>query len=170
MQPFVPIARSRTVVNIQSLIDDLKCFETVREWRWPQGFTCPHCDSSRITKQGHDTTQPERRRYRCRDCRKHFDDLTGTVFAGHHQPLRVWILCLDFMGLNLSNEQIGHELNLDPDGAQVMTTRLREGIVERKPLEVLSGEVECDEIDVVAGHKGHPEAVKKKGDHPDAGG
>jgi hypothetical protein len=26
--------------------------------------------------------------------------------------LRVWILCLYFMGLNLSNEQIGHELNL----------------------------------------------------------
>jgi hypothetical protein len=24
--------------------------------------------------------------------------------------------------------------------------------------------VECDEVYVVAGHKGHPEAVKKKGD------
>ena len=27
--------------------------------------------------------------------------------------------------------------------------------------------VECDEVYVVAGHKGHPEAVKKKGGHPD---
>jgi hypothetical protein len=27
-----------------------------------------------------------------------------------------------------------------------------------------SGEVECDEWYVVAGHKGHPEAVKKKGE------
>jgi len=170
MQPFVPIARSRTVVNIQRLIDDLKCFETVRELRWPQGVTCPHCDSSRITKQGHDSTQPERQRYQCQACQKHFDDLTGTVFAGHHQPLRAWILCLYFMGLNLSNEQIGHELNLDPDDAQVMTTQLREGIVERKPVEVLSGEVECDEVYVVAGHKGHPEAVKKKGGPPDDDG
>jgi len=25
------------------------------------------------------------------------------VLAGHHQPLRVWVLCLYFMGLNLSN-------------------------------------------------------------------
>jgi hypothetical protein len=32
-----------------------------------------------------------------------FDDLTGTVLAGHHQPLRVWVLRLPFMGLNLSN-------------------------------------------------------------------
>ena len=168
--PFVRIARSRTVVNIQNLIDDLKCFETVRELRWPQGVTCPHCDSVAITKQGHDSTQPERQRYQCQACQKHFDDLTGTVFAGHHQPLRVWILCLYFLGLNLSNEQIGHALNLDPDDAQMMATQLREGIVERKPVETLSGEVECDEVYVVAGHKGHPEAVKKKGGHPDVGG
>jgi transposase-like protein len=168
--PFVRIARSRTVVNIQNLIDDLKCFETVRELRWPQGVTCPHCDSVAITKQGHDSTQPERQRYQCQVCQKHFDDLTGTVFAGHHQPLRVWILCLYFLGLNLSNEQIGHELNLDPDDAQMMATQLREGIVERKPVEILSGEVECDEVYVVAGHKGHPEAVKKKGGPPDGDG
>ena len=38
-----------------------------------------------------------------------FDDLTGTVLAGHHQPLRVWLLCLYFMGLNLSNRQIDQE-------------------------------------------------------------
>ena len=25
------------------------------------------------------------------------------VLAGHYQPLRVWVLCLYFMGLNLSN-------------------------------------------------------------------
>ena len=41
-----------------------------------------------------------------------FDDLTGTVLAGHHQPLRVWVLCLYFMGLNLSNRQIAKELDL----------------------------------------------------------
>jgi hypothetical protein len=73
------------------------------------------------------------------------------------------------MGLNLSNEQIGHELNLDPDDAQKMTSQLREGIVQRKPVEILSGEVECDEVYVVAGHKGHPEAVKKNGGLPEGG-
>ena len=94
------------MVNIQNLIDDIKCFETVRQLRWPQGVTCPHCDSPRITKQGHDTTQPERQRYQCQACHKLFDDLTGTIFAGHHQPLRVWILCLYFMGLNRHSSPI----------------------------------------------------------------
>src|SRR5512135_2957706 len=137
------IARTRTMVNIRNLIDDVKCFQTVRDLRWPQGVTCPHCTSERITKQGQDTTQPARQRYRCQACQKLFDDLTGTIFAGHHQPLRVWILCLYFMGLNLSNEQIGQELDLDPDEAQAMPTKLREGIVECNPVETLSGEVEC---------------------------
>ena len=74
------------------------------------------------------------------------------------------------MGLNLSNEQVGRELNLDPDDAQVMTSQLREGIVKREPVEILGGEVEFDEVYVVAGHKGHPEAVKKKRDPLDGGG
>ena len=43
-------------------------------------------------------------------------------------------------------------------------------VVERKPEVQLSGEVECDEVYVVAGHKGHPEAVAKKGGPAAAGG
>ena len=150
------------IVTIQALLDDAKCFETVRMTRWPDGVRCPECDSAEVTKDGRDDTQPARQRYQCHACWKRFDDLTGTIFAGHHQPLRVWILCLYFMGLNLSNEQIAQELDLDPDDAQVMTTQLRESIVQRKPEVKLSGEVECDEVYVVAGHKGHPEAVRKK--------
>ena len=68
------------------------------------------------------------------------------------------------MGLNLSNRQIAREFNLDEDSAQEMATQLRNGIVERMPEVRLSGEVECDEVDLVAGHKGHPEAVKKRAD------
>jgi hypothetical protein len=84
--------------------------------------------------------------------------------------LRVWVLCLYLMGLNLSNEQIAQELGIDPDDAQVMASQLREGIVARKPEVRLGGEVECDEVYVVAGHKGHPAAVRKKGDSAAADG
>jgi transposase-like protein len=169
-----PRSRHRTqrhppMVNIQALIDDAKCFETVRALRWPDGVLCPECGSAEVAKDGHDDTQPHRQRYHCSVCRKRFDDLTGTIFAGHHQPLRVWVLALYFMGLNLSNEQIAQELGIDPDDAQVMASQLREGIVQRKPEVLLSGAVECDEVYVVAGHKGHPEAVRKKGG-PAAGG
>jgi len=84
------------------------------------------------------------------------------VLAGHHPPLRVCILCLYFMGLNLSNAQIAQELGLNPDDVQRITEPLRHGIVARQPEPTLSGEVECDEVYGVAGHQGHPEAVKKR--------
>ena len=116
-----------------------------------------------ITQQGRDTTQPARQKYRCEGGHRYLDDLTETVLAGHHQPLRVWILCLYFMGLNLSNAQITQELGLNPDDVQRMTEQLRDGIVARPPEPALSGEVECDEVYVVAGHQGHPEAVRGTG-------
>ena len=151
------------VLNIRAIIDDAKCFETVRELRWPQGVRCVDCDADAVVKHGRDETQPERQRYRCRSCDRCFDDLTGTIFEGHHQPLAVWILCLYFMGLNLSNRQIARELDLNTSDVQQMTHQLRQGVVVRKPEVKLAEAVECDEVYVVAGHKGHPGAVKKKG-------
>src|SRR5512135_1616227 len=67
------------------------------------------------------------------------------------------------MGLNLSNEQIAQELDLNGDDVQKIASQLREGIVDRRPEVPLSGEVECDEVYVTAGHKGNPEAVEKEG-------
>ena len=146
------------LLNIRHLIDDAKCYETIRKLRWPQEVHCPRCDSYDVIKHGRDG---DCQKYLCKSCDRYFDDLTGTIFSGHHQPLLVWILCLYFMGLNLSNRQIAVELDLHENDVQVMTKRLREGIVEHKPKPQLSGQVECDEVYVVAGHKGNPEAVKK---------
>jgi hypothetical protein len=67
------------------------------------------------------------------------------------------------MGVNLSNRQIAHELGLCESDVQAMTEVLRHGIVAKTPDVVLSGDVEFDELYVVAGHKGNPEAVRAKG-------
>ena len=149
------------MLNIANLIDDAKCYETVRQMRWLQGVSCPKCNSQKVIKRGKDETQPHRQRYQCKGCSIHFDDLTDTIFAGHDQPLGLWVLCLYLMGVNLSNEQIAQELDLDKDDVYQMTCLLRTGIVAGKPEVKLSGEVECDAVYVTAGHKGNPEAVKK---------
>jgi transposase-like protein len=121
-------------VNIKKLIDDVQCYQTVRELRWPDGVECQSCQSTRVIKRGFDDTEPARQRYECTDCHKRFDDLTDTIFAGHHQALKVWLLCLYFMGLNLSNEQIAKELDVERSDGQQMTTQLREGIVKKSQL------------------------------------
>jgi transposase-like protein len=122
------------MLNIQHLIDDAKCFAVIRELRWPDGVCCPNCSSKAIRKRGFHTNQAHRQRYECRSCGQQFDDLSKTIFENHHQPLRVWVLCLYFMGLNLSNEQIAAELDLSSGDAQEMTTQLREGVVVKKSL------------------------------------
>jgi transposase-like protein len=156
------------LVNLASLIDDAKCFAMVRQHRWPAGTRCPGCGSDAVVRNGHDDTQPHRQRYRCQACMSRFDDLTGTVLAGHHQPLRVWVLCLYLMGLNLSNRQIAAELGLSASDVQVMTELLRSGLVAKTPAVSLEGEVEIDEVYVVAGHKGQPAEVAKRGGPGDA--
>ncbi len=151
------------LVNLSGLLDDAKCFALVREHRWPAGVRCPACESGAVIRDGYDDTQPCRQRYRCKACSGRFDDLTGTMLAGHHQPLRVWVLCLYFMGLNLSNRQIAGELGLDASDAQTMTEQLRRGLIAKAPTVELTGEIEIDEVYVVAGHKGQPDEVAKRG-------
>ena len=159
-----------SLVSLSSLIDDAKCYALVRQQRWPDGVRCPGCGSAEVIRHGRDDTQQHRPRYRCRGCDARFDDLTGTVLAGHHQPLRVWVLCLYLMGLNLSNRQIAQELDLGETEAQAMTEQLRYGLAAKLPPARLEGEVEIDEVYVVAGHKGNPAAVAKGGVPADAGG
>src|SRR3954454_4808819 len=158
------------LVNLSALIDDAKCFALVRQHRWPEGVHCPACGSNTVVRDGFDESQVHRQRYRCKGCTGRFDDLTGTVLAGHHQPLRVWVLCLYFMGLNLSNRQIAQELGLDGSDVQAMTQQLRRGLVAKIAPVRLEGEVEIDEVYVVAGHKGQPAAVAKGGGSDAAAG
>ena len=79
------------LVNLSALLDDATCFAFVRQHRWPEGMRCPGCGSGAVIRNGCDDTQRYRQRYRCKVCAGRFDDLTGTVLAGHHQPLRVWV-------------------------------------------------------------------------------
>ena len=151
-----------SMITLTTLIDNRKCYELIRQYRWPDGVCCPHCGSDHIVKRGKDETQAERQRYRCKGCGHHFDDLSDSVFAGRHQPLRVWVGCLYLMGLNLSNAQIARELDIHPNDVYRMTSELRQAVVEKKPEVQLSGAVEFDEVYVTAGHKGQPEAVQKK--------
>ena len=151
------------LVDLSALIDDAECFALVRQHRWPEGGRCPACGSGAVVRDGHDDTRPQRQRYRCKGCAGRFDDLTGTVLAGHHQPLRVWVLCLYFMGLNLSNRRIARELGQGVSDVQAMAEALRGGLAAKVPPARLEGEVEIDEVYVVAGHKGQPAAAAKGG-------
>src|SRR5947208_13922263 len=95
-----------TLVNLSTLIDDAKCYELIRQHRWPEGVRCPTCDSAAVARPGRDDTRPGRPRYRCAACGARFDALTGPPLAGRPQPLRAWGLCASPMCPTPSTRQI----------------------------------------------------------------
>jgi transposase-like protein len=75
-------------VTITKLIDDVQCYQTVRELRWPDGVQCPSCASQQVIKRGCDDTEPARQRYACHDCHTRFDDVTDTIFGLERTKVR----------------------------------------------------------------------------------
>lgn len=148
------------MLHIHHLMDNPKCDEEVRRLRWPYGVRCPPCESNQIAKRGRHHRHQECRRYRCKKGGRPFDELTETIFAGHHQPLRVWIRCWYRMGLNWSNRQIAHALDLNDSDVPEMASWRRRGVVDRRPLVCWEGEGEGDEGYVIAGHQGRADGIR----------
>ena len=90
------------LINLETLIDDAKCFETLHQLRWPQGVDCYDCQSSEIVKRRFDETQPLRQRYKCRVCNKRFDDLNDIIFCWSSSTLAD----LDFMFIPIEIESV----------------------------------------------------------------
>lgn len=149
--------------GILSLMSEGQCYDKLREKRWGcDGPQCPRCQSSNCIVLTKASENEPNQKYGCNDCDRHFNDLTGTLFQHSKISLKSWMCCLHLMGLNVSNRQIAKELNVSEKTAQSMTDKLRTRVEKNNPDVMLSGEVEFDEVYVVAGHKGHPEALKKR--------
>ena len=149
---------------------DRKVGQRTCDARAPENVRCPACGRGDVTRSGHDDMQPCRQRCRCKACVGRFDDLSGTVLAGHHRPLRVWVLCPYLMGLNLTNRQIALELGLGASDTQAMNGALHCGLAAKAPAVTLKAQVEINEVYVVAVHKGQPAAVAERDSSDGAAG
>ena len=64
--------------------DDQKAEQWFIGNRWPDGVTCPKCESKNV--QARPTRKPQP--FRCRDCRKDFSTKTGTLMQGSNLGFR----------------------------------------------------------------------------------
>lgn len=109
--------------------------------RWPDGFRCPGCRSSKAW-------QTNRGNLFCADCKRQTSVTAGTIFDRTKQPLELWfkaawLIVSEKHGISALGLQ--RQLGLSRyETAWQMLRRLRRAMV-RPRRELLTGEVEVDE-------------------------
>jgi len=126
--------------------------------RWNGTPVCPHCGSiaqhyflkpangtDRATRTG---AKSQRRVWKCKDCRKQFSVLTGTIFHGSKIAVRTLVMVILEMCASkngVSAREIERKYDLAGKTAWFMLHRIREAM-KRDPLAgLLSGTVQADE-------------------------
>src|SRR4051794_3015450 len=89
------------------------CNDFLEQMRWPEGVECVHCASKKVSKyvkQAGTRTRknpktgalevkpvPARLLYVCRDCKKQFSVIEGTIFNDTHLSLEKWFHAVALM-------------------------------------------------------------------------
>lgn len=91
-QHFLLSAKARTLSVRQVFeLSDAQAFEIFKEVRWGKGddVTCPRCGVIR----NHYFVRV-RKQWRCKDCGHSFSVTSGTIFAHHKLPLRIYLAAI----------------------------------------------------------------------------
>lgn len=112
-------------------------------------FGCPHCGLRNVRPWGSAGGKP---RYRCTDCRKTFNPLTGTPLSGLHYPER-WREQAQAMLDGVTIQQAAKRCGVDYTTAFRWRHRFLAALNLDKPQQ-LSGIVEADETFILESFKG----------------
>lgn len=66
------------------------CRKRLREWRWPNGFTCDRCDN----KEEPYRNKNRKNIYQCKNCGYQASLTVGTIFQKTRLPLSRWFLMI----------------------------------------------------------------------------
>jgi transposase-like protein len=123
---------------------------------------CPHCASQRFQRWGHASDLP---RYRCTDCRRTFNGLTGTPLA-HLRKKERWEAQIEALIIGESVTKAAKRCGVAGSTAFRWRHRFLAAAAFDKPAR-LSGIVEADETFILESFKGKrsdlPRAARKRG-------
>ncbi|MGB5083631.1 MAG: IS1595 family transposase [Methylocystis silviterrae] len=118
--------------------------------RWPETEgkpVCPHCGGV----DAYDCRRPSGApRFRCRACAKDFSVTSGTLFASHKLPLRVYLAAIAIFANEVKGKSalaMSRDLGTSYKAAFVLLHKLREAMAEEMKGRVVGGaggEVEID--------------------------
>lgn len=144
---------------MKRLNSEAAAYEFLEELRWGSEPLCPHCSSlgnsallkpkdgteARKTRTG---SLSQRRVWKCRDCRKQYSVLTGTIFHGSKIPVRTWVMVILEMCASkngVSAREIERKYDLTPKTAWFMLHRIREAMKLDPMAGLLAGTIVSDE-------------------------
>jgi len=142
------------------LPDEGWCAKVLRYIRWRDFcVVCPYCRSRNVKKDGHYRSY---QKYFCKQCKKWFNDKTGTIFHYSHTPLKLWFLALYLFFVLWPGCSI-HETSLEVGVSYYRCYKFIRSVMERLTSSSstlggvkLRGIVEADEFYIKAGLKGRP--------------
>lgn len=120
------------------------CHAALVTSRWPNGFICPHCGSTR-----HCTFERKGLRYwQCSACREQTTATCGTIFQATKLPLTTWFLALHLLTQaknNVSALELKRHLGVRYKTAWLVKHKLMQVMSEREATRQLDGRVEIDD-------------------------
>jgi len=129
------------------------CLEYLAEVRWPNGATCPHCESTEVRRLS------TRREYQCNECRKQFSATSGTIMHRSHLPLTKWLITLHLVcsaKKGLSACQLQRHIGVNYRTAWYLLHRIRSAMSQDEIILGFTGVLEADETYMHAGLKPKP--------------
>ena len=163
-QHFLLSAKARTL-SVRRVMEmrEQDAFEVFKELRWGKGdeTACPCCGV--VDKHYFQRT---RRQWRCKSCEHTFSVTSGTIFAFHKLPLRVYLAAVAIYAnavKGISALQLSRDLGVQYKTAFVLAHKIRESLMEQRDDAPLSGEVQMDGAYV----NGHIRPKNKKADRID---
>ena len=110
---------------------------------------CPHCGSVAVNKRG---CQRGAQMYTCKSCKKWYSDTTGTPLYKIHLREK-WQSYMKCMEAGMSIKKIARELGISIQTSFNWRHKILTALSQFSP-EQLSGEVECDELELAVNEKG----------------
>lgn len=125
-------------------LTDAQAFEAFKEVRWgtDDEVACPACGVV-----GKHYFKPTRKQWQCKDCSHTFSVTSGTIFAFHKLPLRVYLAAIAIFTnavKGISALQLARDLGVQYKTAFVLAHKIRESLMEQREMEKLDGEVHMD--------------------------
>lgn len=130
---------------------EAQCHQALYQWKWPDGFQCPHCGHSKYSKVS------TRKLYQCSRCHHQTSVTSGSIFAATKLLLTTWFLGIYLVTQSkngISALELMRQLGITYNAAWRMKHKLMQVMKERDDSRPLEGIIQLDDAYWGGEHRG----------------